>query len=475
MNSNFKYVKTLQDYTYYINYLKDYDSLGLDTETFVPLELKHLGHTALDCHVAKISLLQIIGHKPTPTEQEKPYRVYVNELSDVIIFDLLELNKLNYDKSLIIDLLTGADFIVGVNIQFDLKFLYNEYGLFFDNSVCLRAMSLLIGNATGSKFNKVIGNSFKSLCRDYLNIHLEDKGAGSAQTTDWYTRPTNEIETQYFNRKLEYAAKDVLYLFPLWVKLYNTICLPLLGSPLIDSDVTEDECGLGMYQVYLLEMRVISVMAEMEYNGLYINKPLLQEIEDANRKRLTEVTIALANYLGVLLPINRFTSEPEVTEEIISILNSPKKLINIINKLLQANVNNTTSLLLKRTSSVIDRLYHHYENNKDAENTEEENTFNEELFVDETEADFYKDIINRDDLKEVKYILSLILEYKQISKQLSSSFIDKINPHTNCIHSNFNSLMASTGRTSSSKINLQSVNGKDFVIVTKEIDTLFDG
>ena len=467
--SNFIYVKSLKDYKHYVSYLKDFPQMGLDGETFVPLELKHLGYTALDPHVAKISLLQIIGHKPEQTDLEPPYRVKVNELSDIIIFDLLELNKLGYDKSLLRDLLYNADFIVGVYIQFDLKFLYAEFGEFFDNAVCLKAMSLLIGNATGSKFNKMTGNSFKSLCRDYLNIHLEDKGKGSAQTTDWYTRPTNEVEVIQFNKKLEYAATDVIYLFPLWVKLYNTICLPLLPSPLIDSNGTLDNCGLGMYEVYKLEMRVISVMAEMEYNGMHVNKTLLEEIEEANRVKLTEVTIALADYLNVPLPINRFTGEKEVTEEINNILKSPKKLINIINNLLQTNVANTTSSLLRRTSNIVEKLYESF-----AKPDEESGDDVDEMYVDETEATFYKDITEREDLKDVKYILNLILEYKQISKQLSQSLIKDFNEVTNCIHSHYNSLGASTSRTSSNARNMQSIDNKNFVIVEKHVETLFD-
>lgn len=450
------YVKTINDYVKYIEYLSNFASIALDTETCVPLQKKHLGYTALDCHVAEISLIQLIGHIPTNIQKQPSARLEVGELSKVVILDLIELNKLSYDKTLLIRLLTNAESIIGVNIQFDLKFLYKELGVFFDNSVCLRAMSLLIGNATGSKFNKLIGNSFKSLCRDYLNIHLQDKGAGSAQTTDWYTRPTNKAEQLIFNKKLKYASNDVIYIFYLWVKLYNTICLPLLPSPLIEDSGLEETCGLGMYEVYKLEMRLISVIAEMEYNGLHVDKTLLEEIEEANKVRLNEVTIELASYLKVPLPINRFTNEPEVTDEIINILNSPKKLIIIINSLLKLEVSNTTSTLLRRTSNIIEKLYGSFSNNKNKneyedEDEDEDEIESEDIFVDEKEASFYKDIIERDDLKNVKHILNLILEYKQISKQLSQSLIPFINEQTNCIHSSFNSLGASTSRTTSNK------------------------
>lgn len=429
------YVKTLEDYEHYVKYLEDYDSLGMDTETYIPIEIKHLGYTALDCHAAKVSLLQIIGHKPKENTLglSEPFYMEVNELSEIIIFDLILLNKLNYDKTPIINLLKNARFIVGVNIQFDLKSLYTEFNMFFENSVCLRAMSLLIGNATGSKFNKLLGNSYKSLCKNYLNVHLEQKGEGSDQTTDWYTRPSNEFEETKFRKKLEYAGTDVKYLFPIWVLLYNTICLPLLSSPLLDTEGTEDNCGLGMYQVYLIEMRVISVIAEMEYNGFHINKSLIESIEEANREKLREVTIKLADYLDIPLPINRFTNEKEINEEIINILNSPKKLILIINKLLGTKILNTTSIVIRRTSSILEKIYENFSNsgsyNQDEDEPENKDEVDSELFVNDGEANFFKDLINRDDLVNVSYILNLILEYKQISKQLSQSLIPFINPY----------------------------------------------
>jgi hypothetical protein len=34
MIDKFIYVKTLEDYTYYVNYLQNYDAYGLDAETF---------------------------------------------------------------------------------------------------------------------------------------------------------------------------------------------------------------------------------------------------------------------------------------------------------------------------------------------------------------------------------------------------------------------------------------------------------
>lgn len=34
IENNYVYVKSLQDYEYYINYLENYNSLGLDIETF---------------------------------------------------------------------------------------------------------------------------------------------------------------------------------------------------------------------------------------------------------------------------------------------------------------------------------------------------------------------------------------------------------------------------------------------------------
>ena len=335
--------------------------------------------------------------------------------------------------------------VLGVYLQFDLKFIKKQFGILLTNVVCVKTMSVLVGNATGSKFNKAVGNSFASLCRNFLNITITDKGKGNAHTTDWYTRPdretSNSYDLDYFSSKLDYAAIDVEYLFDIWVLLYGTLCKPLLCSPLIIENCTTDinSCGLGMFQVYQLEMAAIPVFAEMEYNGMPINQTILNNIDIANKLKLTECTLKLATVLSIPLSINRWTGEAEVTPQITSTLNSPLKLKTILNSLLHKDVKNTTSALIKRTISILEKLYEYYDNSQQDEETLDS------IYKDDEEELFFSDFTNSSQLVKIKEILSLIKQYKQISKQLSQSFGSSVNQTTHRLHSTINPIGAFCG------------------------------
>lgn len=447
----YRYVRTVVDYINNLVYLSTFSGAALDCETFVTKENKDKGYTALDCHASRISLMQLKGHQPLEidsTDIDTPVSYNTDTLgnqSEIVILDILELERAGYNPQFLLDYLTSREMILGVYLQFDLKFIKKQFGIMLTNVVCVKTMSVLIGNATGSKFNKAVGNSFASLCRNFLNITITDKGKGNAQTTDWYTRPewetASSYDLDYFNSKLDYAAIDVQYLFEIWVLLYGTLCKPLLCSPLITENCTSDinNCGLGMFQVYQLEMAAIPVFAEMEYNGMPINQTILEDIDIANKVKLTECTLKLATVLGMPVTINRWTGEEEVTPQIVSTLNSPLKLKTILSSLLNKDVKNTTSALIKRTINVLEKLYEYYDNPQQDEDTLDS------IYKDDEEELFFSDFANNSQLIRIKEILSLIKQYKQISKQLSQSFGSSVNQTTHRLHCTFNPIGAFCG------------------------------
>lgn len=477
MTIEYIYVKSNEDYLKYIKYLTNFPMCGMDTETFVPLELKNKGYTALDCHASKVSLMQIIGHKPKYNQKNEIDYEELGKLSEIFIFDIIELERDNYNPQILINYLISREFVAGVYIQFDLKIIKKQFGVLLTNVVCLKTMSRLIGNATGSKVNKQFGNSLSALCKNYLNIDVSDKGAEAAQGTDWYPRPqpndSQEIKETFLN-KLKYAANDVVYIFPLWLMMYRTLCYPLIESPLLTGTTDINKCGLGMQNVYDLEMAFIPVVTEMEYNGLPLCYTLMEVIEEENRKKLVNVTIELANVLKMPPTINRWTNEYEIEKEFINTLNSPVKLKAILDKLLNVNVTNTTSALIRRSITIIEKLYEYYDSFESDDDDEQDLASSlDSIYKDEEESAFFSNVINNPEFKEVKVVLQLLNQYKQISKLLSQSLLKYVNPITNRMHSSIDNLGAATGRTSSSKGNQQSIDNKNGVFVVVDVDKVF--
>jgi len=159
-----------------------------------------------------------------------------------------------------------------------------------------------------------------------------------------------------------------------------------------------------------IEIPLIYVLANMEQNGVYIDKKMLTQLSKENQNRLGELTRKIYEIAG-----SQFN------------LNSPQQLSQVLFE----------DLGIKP--------------------------------VKKTKTGFSTNITVLETLAKDHEIARLLIEYRQISK-LESTYVsalpELISTNTTRVHSSFNQTVASTGRLSSSNPNLQNIpirteNGKE--------------
>jgi DNA polymerase I-like protein with 3'-5' exonuclease and polymerase domains len=157
------------------------------------------------------------------------------------------------------DLLEGPNRKVLQNAAFDLNFLRGENivlgGVLFDTMIAAK----IINNGTGAK------NDLGSLVDRVLKLPL----AKELQKADWSGEITSEM--------VEYAARDV-------------ICLPFLADELAESLRSQRiRANFTLWDLFLLEMRVLRPIATMQWHGFGFDKPGAEDL----RLSLTQEAEAL--------------------------------------------------------------------------------------------------------------------------------------------------------------------------------------
>ncbi|NLY08572.1 MAG: DNA polymerase I [Tissierellia bacterium] len=152
---------------------------------------------------------------------------------------------------------------------------------------------------------------------------------------------------------------------------------------------------------YELELPLMSVLAEMEYIGVKVNKDELKELDREFQKEIIELENDIYNLAGTEFNIN-----------------SPKQLGEILFDELKLPVIKKNKTGFSTDAEVLDKLKNEHE------------------------------------------IIDLILRYRQLSK-LKSTYLDGliqlINPKTGRVHSRFAQTVTATGRLSSLDPNLQNI------------------
>jgi DNA polymerase-1 len=182
----------------------------------------------------------------------------------------------------------------------------------------------------------------------------------------------------------EYSAEDAFITFRLY---------PLFKERLIKSDLW------ALYKN--IELPLLFVLADMENNGVFIDKHILHQISLENQKRMAELTKQIYDIAGY-----------------------------------QFNLNSTQQLAKV--------LF------EDLEITP----------IKKTKTGFSTNIDVLEQLAESHEIARLLIEYRQITK-LESTYVSAlpnlINERTGRVHSSFNQTVTTTGRLSSSNPNLQNI------------------
>ncbi|KKN18890.1 hypothetical protein LCGC14_0951100, partial [marine sediment metagenome] len=227
---SFALVNNITEIGPFLNDLQNCDAIYLDTET-----------TSLDVFDARLLLLQC----------------KLNNNTYIFMVDNIKKEYVKYIVSLLND---SGKVIVGHNIKFDIKILFNHTGELFSNVYDTMLAEVLLYMGIGSKYN-----SYKELAKKYCDVEI-DKGI-----RDEFIATKNITQEM-----LIYSALDVEYLSS------------------IRNKQLEKVNELNLNKVLDLENRLSPVIASMELNGVLLNAPAWEKLE-------AKVIIELAKIKKILL------------------------------------------------------------------------------------------------------------------------------------------------------------------------------
>lgn len=181
------------------------------------------------------------------------------------------------------------------NAKFDVKWLWHKYQLavphLFDTQL---AELLLNAGKITQPHQRRSAASLKSLCQRYLGIEL---------AKDVRKEFIGYLGREFTQEQLDYAAEDVLHLFPIKDKQ---------GSELRMA---------GLLDVAKLEFAVVQPVARMELNGLGINRGRYEAVIDESAARMAEVDAEIREYLRKRDVFMNLFDEVDIN------LGSPKQLL----------------------------------------------------------------------------------------------------------------------------------------------------
>jgi hypothetical protein len=403
--------------------------LALDTETYALSEWGAKG-SALDCHTGGIALIILL-------ERQQPKPLVID------YFILKESPHISEVNQLLIDTLNNAEYLIGANLKFDLKFLRKELGVWFKKLFDVVMASKLIGNATGSKVSRQLGHGYADICRELLNVHVT--GKKDLRVSSWGIGIEGRtLESEWWLEKVTYAANDVRHLFPIMDIQRKVLTDPLPHTPLLETNNYVEHTGswgLAMQETMDLEMEVVPVIAQMEYNGIPVGENTMGYFQQAIKDRLLEVGAELSIELDLDPPMkNPVTRKLEPSPKAMSILRSAQGLPKLINRGLGLKkITTGQAQVLERLLDVIDAL-------SQFEGDEQEAAA--EIFIDQDEAELYDELLSLEDsvLSDLTPVVRSILEYKKLTKQDGMDLRNFINPATKRIHASYDQLGAATGR-----------------------------
>ena len=223
--------------------------------------------------------------------------------------------------------------------------------------------------------------SIKELAENYLEIEID-----SYSGEDGSQKQENQISL-FEEKKIEINKQETVKALMIY-KL----------KKVLEEKLKENE-GLELFKT--IEMPLIPVLADMEYEGVYVDKEELIEFGQELQGKIEQLTKEIHEIAGEQFNIN-----------------SPKQLGEILFEKLKLTVHKKTK-----------------------------NGYSTDV-----------DILEK--LRNESPIIEKILEYRKVSK-LNSTYVEGmlpfINPKTNRIHTQFHQTVTATGRISSSNPNVQNI------------------
>jgi DNA polymerase-1 len=262
---------------------------------------------------------------------------------------------------------------IGQNIKYDMMVLRHAQmpvqGVYFDTMVASYCLD-----------PERLSHALDNLARDFLAYEcipiVRLIGKGRNQLT---------FDLVDLEAAGEYAAEDADITYQLYLCLRER----LEREPRLDKLFHE------------VEMPLVEVLADMEYNGVSIDTRLLQQMSGELDEALTQVAERIYEQAGTVFNVD-----------------SPKQLAEVLFDRLRLRVGRIGKTGRSTDADVLDEL-----------------------------ADEHP-------------IVGLVLEYRTLGK-LKNTYVDKlgaiINPRTGRVHTSFNQTVTATGRLSSSNPNLQNI------------------
>ena len=263
---------------------------------------------------------------------------------------------------------------IGQNIKYDLIVL-RRHGLGIENITGDTMVASYLLDPTRRRHN------LDEIARDSLGhrmISYKEVTKGLARSQNFSHVP--------LDRAMEYACEDVHVTFEVKEKFH------------------EELKKKGLWHLYFrVEIPLISVLAQMEINGILIDRPALVELREEFTARLEELREKIFELAGHEFNIN---SPKQLAEVLFEELNLPQ---------------------LKKTKK---------------------------------KTGYSTDVEVLKSLAKIHPLPERLLEYRNLSK-LESTYVDglerEVNPETGRIHTSFNQTVTATGRLSSSEPNLQNI------------------
>jgi DNA polymerase I-like protein with 3'-5' exonuclease and polymerase domains len=371
MNLDYVLVERVSDLEDCIQELNKSKDIALDTETYQDPTKPTSPYGFSDPHTNKIRLVQL---------KSKTSPIYLIDLK-VINNQCLELLK---------NFLSQEDKVWVIhNAKFDYKMIKVNLEVSLINLWDTMIASQLIGHACGTNFGKARGHGLKAVLRDFLSVEINK----NEQASYWGGALTPE---QY-----SYAAHDVLHILELKNMLNDVLVKPYPE-------------GYGMAKATQDEMALVSVLGDIEINGVAFDLEVFKLVQAAAKATIPSLVERICKNFGIGIQKGFMGVTPAIN------LDSVPQLMEMLKK-----------------------------NNIEVESTESD--------VLEEASKIYPKLVD-------------LIEYKKLQKSLSFPYGDWINPVTGRLHPSYNQLGAGTSRLSCNEPNLQQVPKITLKIPQKLID-----
>lgn len=359
------------------NYLKDKKIISLDIETTKKYN-KYGKMEGLDPYVSKIVMVQI-------GTLDKQFVIDYRCINISILLPILK------DKNVT---------IVGQNLKFEYKHLLHNENIRINNLYDTMICEQIIYNGLKLK------TGLKYLNERYLNIEVNKDTR--LEFLDIKDKPFT------FNQ-IKYGAEDILY--PLKIREFQI----------------EKIKEKNLSKVVDLEMLFISVLGDIEYNGLYFDKEQWLSLYNSNNTKFNSLKKELDTFI-----LEKYSNTEFVNKQ-----------LNLFETGIRCAIKWTSSKQVIKLFKFLDICP------QEVSKSTKKLSYTVESKVLKAFLPKIKDTITN----ESKWLIDTYIkfkEYEQMCTTFGKDFLKYINPITKRLHSNYRQIL-NTGRISSSNPNLQNL------------------